>query len=262
MSFRSSTDESIGAADNSAAPALSVHELSVAYGGHAPVLHDVDLHVDDGEVVTLLGANGAGKSTLIRAITGLLDVHLGRVVSGGVLLHGHAITNAPASQRVALGIAQAMEGRRVFTQLSVDDNLRAGAVTRRAGEIRDSLESVYDRFPELTERRAAKAGYLSGGQQQMLAIGRALMAKPRLLILDEPSLGLAPKLIERMFEVVADIKAQGTTVLLIEQNVAMALEAADRAYVFETGRVVASGTAAELKDDDRVRAAYLGGHAA
>jgi ABC-type branched-chain amino acid transport systems, ATPase component len=243
------------------APALAVTGLTVAYGAHAPVLHGVDLEVGTGEVVTLLGANGAGKSTFVRAVTGLLDVHHGRVVAGEIALGGVTVTTAPSSERVKRGLAQAMEGRRVFPQLSVDENLRAGAITRKAGEVRESLEQVYARFPELTDRRTTKAGFLSGGQQQMLAIGRALMARPTLLVLDEPSLGLAPKLIERVFEVIADIKAQGTTVLLIEQNVAMALDAADRAYVFETGRVVASGSAAELKNDERVQAAYLGGHA-
>ncbi|GAA4046379.1 ABC transporter ATP-binding protein [Arthrobacter methylotrophus] len=263
MSQTHTASDLVGAGHNRpASTALAINDLSVSYGAHAPVLHNVSLNVPDGSVVTLLGANGAGKSTLVRAATGLLDVHQARVVSGSILLYGQDVTAASASERVRKGMSQAMEGRRIFTQLSVDDNLRAGAITRRGGnQIRADLERVFDQFPELRERRSSKAGFLSGGQQQMLAIGRALMAKPRLLILDEPSLGLAPKLIERVFEVVADIKRSGTTVLLIEQNVAMALEASDLAYVFESGAVVASGPAAEVKNDERVKAAYLGGHA-
>jgi branched-chain amino acid transport system ATP-binding protein len=259
LSTRNTVD--VAGTEPAASTALAVRGLTVAYGAHAPVLHDVDLEVGAGETVALLGANGAGKSTFIRAVTGLLDVHQGRIVSGGILLNGLDVTNASASARVKAGIAQAMEGRRIFPQLSVEDNLKTGAITRRnSGDVRHDIEAVYERFPELAPRRSSKAGYLSGGQQQMLAIGRALMAKPKLLILDEPSLGLAPKLVERVFEVIAGIKASGTTVLLIEQNVAMALEAADRAYVFEIGRVAASGSAADLSMDDRVRNAYLGGH--
>ncbi|CAN5271160.1 ABC transporter ATP-binding protein [soil metagenome] len=237
--------------------------MSVAYGAHAPVLHGIDLRVPVGSVVALLGANGAGKSSTVRAATGLLAHHRGRLAGGRVELFGEDVTGLSASDRVRRGLAQALEGRRIFTQLTVDDNLRAGAITRHWGKrVAADIEHVYERFPELADRRGAKGGVLSGGQQQMLAIGRALVARPKLLILDEPSLGLAPQLVNRIFEVIADIKRDGVTVLLIEQNVAMALGAADFGYVLETGRVVLSGPAAELAADESIRAAYLGGHAA
>jgi len=251
------------AAPSGAATALAFSGVTVSYGAHAPVLHDVSLEVPAGSVVALLGANGAGKSTTVRAATGLLAHHRGRIVSGTVSLFGEDVTNLSANERVRRGMAQALEGRRIFTQLTVDDNLRAGAITRRWDKsLRDDIEHVYERFPELATRRSSKGGVLSGGQQQMLAIGRALIAKPKLLVLDEPSLGLAPQLVNRIFEVIADIKREGVTVLLIEQNVAMALAGADYGYVIETGRVVLSGPAAELANNESVKAAYLGGHAA
>lgn len=251
------------AAPSGAATALAFTGVSVAYGAHAPVLHEIDLRVPTGSVVALLGANGAGKSSTVRAATGLLAHHRGRMTAGSVSLFGEDVTSMSASDRVRRGLAQALEGRRIFTQLSVDDNLRAGAITRRWGrEVSHDISRVYDRFPELADRRGAKGGVLSGGQQQMLAIGRALVAKPKLLVLDEPSLGLAPQLVNRIFEVIADIKRDGVTVLLIEQNVAMALGAADFGYVLETGQVVLSGSAADLSADESIRAAYLGGHTA
>lgn len=258
-----STSHDAVAAPPGAATALAFEGVSVAYGAHAPILHGIDLCVPVGSVVTILGANGAGKSSLVRAATGLLPHHRGRVIGGTVRLFGEDVTTVSASDRVRRGMAQALEGRRIFTQLTVEDNLRAGAITRRwDGALRDDIERVYERFPELATRRSSKGGVLSGGQQQMLAIGRALVAKPKLLVLDEPSLGLAPQLVNRIFEVIADIKREGVTVLLIEQNVAKALGAADYGYVLETGDVVLSGPAAQLAQDDSIKAAYLGGHAA
>ncbi|SDB96233.1 branched-chain amino acid transport system ATP-binding protein [Raineyella antarctica] len=242
---------------------LEVFGLSARYGDHAPVVRDIDLEVRHGEVVTILGANGAGKTTVVRAITGLLDEHRGRIVAGGILFRGQAITNATAATRVRMGLAQAMEGRRVFAPLTVEENLHAGAITRRSrAEVREGVHQVMDMFPELQRRRRAKAGYLSGGEQQMLAIGRAMMARPALLVLDEPSLGLAPKLVERVMDVIARIRDEGNTVLLIEQNVAKALDVSDRAYVLEVGSLAVTGASADLRDDARVQAAYLGASAA
>jgi branched-chain amino acid transport system ATP-binding protein len=244
-----------------AAGALEVAGITVSYGSQEPVVHDVTLEVPAGKVVALLGANGAGKTTILRAITGLLGEHGGRVVSGAVRLDGRDLTREGAAARVRAGMAQVMEGRRVFAELSVDDNLRAGAITRKDRRaIAADADAVYERFPDLVGRKSDKAGYLSGGQQQMLAIGRALMTRPRVLLLDEPSLGLAPRLVEQVGEIVTEINREGTTVVVIEQNVALALKLSDLAYVLETGRVVASGPSAELAADDRVRQAYLGGH--
>ncbi|MBB6407162.1 ABC transporter ATP-binding protein [Arthrobacter sp. AZCC_0090] len=240
---------------------LIVEGLSVAYGAHSLAIEDVHLRVGAGETLAVLGSNGAGKTTTVRAITGVLGSHSGRIVKGSIRLNGVEIAQLSPFARVRAGIAQCMEGRRVFSELSIDDNLRAGAITRRdnAAILRD-VEAVYGRFPDLAGRRKEKAGYLSGGQQQMLAIGRALMARPSVLLLDEPSLGLAPKLVEMVAETIAEIKSQGTTVLLIEQNVAMSLDLSDHAVVLETGRVVLSGPTAELRNNPRIHAAYLGGH--
>jgi branched-chain amino acid transport system ATP-binding protein len=243
------------------AGALEVSGITVGYGSQEPVVHDVTLEVPAGRVVALLGANGAGKTTILRAITGLLSEHGGRIRSGSVALDGRALQREPAAARVRAGIAQVMEGRRVFSELTLDENLRAGAITRTDRKaIAADVEAVYERFPDLAGRRSEKAGYLSGGQQQMLAIGRALMTRPKVLLLDEPSLGLAPKLVERVGEIITEINREGTTVLVIEQNVALALALSDDAYVLETGRVVASGSSEDLAADDRVRQAYLGGH--
>jgi branched-chain amino acid transport system ATP-binding protein len=231
---------------------LQVEDLRSSYG-RIEALHGVSLEVAAGEIVALLGANGAGKSTLIRAISGVQPVSGGRVC-----FDGRPIERVPAHARVALGIAQVPEGRQVFAPLAVEDNLRLGAWTRRDGEVEAELAAIYQLFPMLAERRSTPAGSLSGGQQQMLAIGRALMAKPRLLLLDEPSMGLAPKLVAQIFEVVCGLKRQGLTVLLVEQNARAALAIADRAYVLETGRITASGTANDISVDPRVREAYLG----
>ena len=231
---------------------LSVENLKSGYG-RIEALHGVSITVAAGEIVTLVGANGAGKTTLLRAISGVQPITAGRI-----LLEGRPIERLPGHARVALGIAQVPEGRQLFAPLSVEDNLRLGAWTRRDADLEFELGQVYALFPMLASRRHAAAGTLSGGQQQMLAIGRALMAKPRLLLLDEPSMGLAPMLVDQILSVVQGLKRTGLTVLLVEQNARAALAIADRGYVVETGRIAASGSAAELLADDRVQAAYLG----
>jgi branched-chain amino acid transport system ATP-binding protein len=233
-------------------PVLRVESLSVAYGAIV-ALRGVDFEVSAGEIATLIGSNGAGKSTLLRAVSGLL-----RPRSGRIWFEGVDITAERADRRVARGISQVPEGRRIFANLTVRENLQMGAYLRNA---RDS--SAYERalalFPRLRERLGQSAGTLSGGEQQMLAIGRALMAQPRLLLLDEPSLGLAPLLVQQIFAIIQEINAQGTTVVLVEQNARQALRVAQRAYVLETGAVTLSGEANELARDERVRRAYLGG---
>jgi branched-chain amino acid transport system ATP-binding protein len=231
---------------------LSVENLKSGYG-RIEALHGVSITVAAGEIVTLVGANGAGKTTLLRAISGVQPITAGRI-----LLEGRPIERLPGHARVALGIAQVPEGRQLFAPLSVEDNLRLGAWTRRDADLESELGQAYALFPMLASRRHAAAGTLSGGQQQMLAIGRALMAKPRLLLLDEPSMGLAPMLVDQILSVVQGLKRTGLTVLLVEQNARAALAIADRGYVVETGRIAASGSAAELLADNRVQAAYLG----
>ncbi len=231
---------------------LSVENLRSGYG-RIEALHGVSIEVAEGEIVALVGANGAGKTTLLRAISGVQPISAGRI-----LFEGRPIERLPAHVRVALGIAQVPEGRQVFAPLSVEDNLRLGAWTRPSAEFEAARDAVFALFPMLAEKRHAFAGGLSGGQQQMLAVGRALMAKPRLLLLDEPSMGLAPILVDQIIASVAGLKRAGLTVLLVEQNARAALAIADRGYVVETGRVTASGRAADLLADDRVQAAYLG----
>jgi branched-chain amino acid transport system ATP-binding protein len=237
------------------APLLELDEISVHYG-RVRALKGVSLRVEEGEVVTLIGANGAGKTTTLGAVSGLLPL-----TSGTIRLEGRDLVAVAAHQRVTLGISQAPEGRRVFPGMTVMENLEMGAYARRAK--RAGLQADFDRvfalFPRLAERRQQPGGTLSGGEQQMLAMGRALMARPRLLLLDEPSMGLAPKLVTQIFDIVTEINAQGTTVLLVEQNAAQALQRAARAYVLEAGRIVRSADAAALLDDESIRAAYLGG---
>ncbi|MDT3686019.1 MAG: ABC transporter ATP-binding protein [Pseudorhodoplanes sp.] len=216
-------------------------------------LHGVSINVVAGEIVTLVGNNGAGKTTLLRAISGVQPI-----ASGSVIFEGETINHMPAHVRVVRGIAQVPEGRQVFTPLSIADNLRLGAFARRDAHIARDLERVYSLFPVLAERRAQLAGGLSGGQQQMLAIGRALMSNPRLLLLDEPSMGLAPVLVEQILATLSSLRKDGVTILLVEQNVAAALAIADRAYVLETGRIVLDGMARDLARDPRVRDTYLG----
>jgi len=230
---------------------LSVEDVRSGYG-RIEALHGVSIDIAAGEIVTLLGANGAGKTTLIRAICGVQPISAGRI-----RFENRQLEDLPAHARVALGIAQVPEGRQVFAPLSVEDNLKLGAWTRRGARLDAELASVYELFPMLTANRHISAGMLSGGQQQMLAIGRALMAKPRLLLLDEPSMGLAPMLVEQILDVVRGLKQAGITVLLVE-NARAALAIADRGYVVETGRIATSGSAAQLLADDRVQAAYLG----
>lgn len=231
---------------------LSVENLTSRYG-RIEVLHGVSFNVAEGEIVTLVGSNGAGKTTLLRAISGVQPT-----TGGTISFSGESIGGLKAHKRVARGMAQVPEGRQVFAPLTVDDNLRLGAVTRRDDCIATDLENIYTTFPVLAEKRHLQAGALSGGQQQMLAIGRALMAKPKLVLLDEPSMGLAPILVEQIFAIIADFKKRGLTVLLVEQNAYAALAIADRGYVIETGRITISGTGRALLEDPRVRAAYLG----
>ncbi|OYW58677.1 MAG: ABC transporter ATP-binding protein [Rhizobiales bacterium 17-65-6] len=230
---------------------LTVEKLCAAYG-RITVLHDVDLRVETGEIVALVGSNGAGKTTLLRTLSGVQPA-----ASGRILFEGAPIERTTAHARVAQGIAQSPEGRQVFGPLSVEDNLRLGAFRRRSPD-RDTLAYVYEMFPVLAEKRRIAAMSLSGGQQQMLAIGRALMAAPKLLLLDEPSLGLAPLLVDQILGAVVKLKAEGITVLLVEQNASAALAIADRGYVLETGRVVLEGRGADLLADPKVKEAYLG----
>ncbi len=231
---------------------LEVSNLNVYYGLiHA--LHDVSFEVNEGEVVALIGANGAGKTTTLHTVTGLLPSK-----SGTVVFEGKDITKKPGHAIVRLGMGHVPEGRRVFANLTVEENLRMGAYTRPKGEVPDSLKEVYSWFPRLEERKKQAAGTLSGGEQQMLAMGRAMMSKPRLLLLDEPSMGLSPLFVGEIFKIIEKVSAAGTTVLLVEQNAKKALSIADRAYVLETGRISKEGRAADLLNDDSIKKAYLG----
>jgi branched-chain amino acid transport system ATP-binding protein len=234
---------------------LEVDDLNVYYGAiHA--LQGPSFNVEEGEIVTLIGANGAGKSTTLKTISGLLHPRV-----GDVRLRGQSLVNMPAQDIVRLGIVHVPEGRKIFSRLTVQENLEMGAFTRDdKAEIKQTMERVFRSFPRLKERLGQLGGTLSGGEQQMLAIGRGLMAQPKLLLLDEPSMGLAPILVEEIFSIIQEINAQGVSILLVEQNALMALSVANRAYVLETGRTVHSGTGAELLDDPQVMEAYLGGH--
>ncbi|MDP6868858.1 MAG: ABC transporter ATP-binding protein [Actinomycetota bacterium] len=240
---------------------LEVANLEVVYNEVILVLRGLSIEVRNGQIVALLGANGAGKTTTTRAITGLLDVHEGKVTKGTVTLDGMRIDNMEPSEVVRSGITQVMEGRRVFAELTVDENLVTGGITsndRKA--IAEAHDRVMTMFPLLAERRSSTAGYLSGGEQQMLAIGRALMSSPKLLILDEPSLGLAPKLVAQIRDIIVEINQSGTSVLLIEQNANMALSIADYGYIMETGKIVMDGEASKLLKDEDVQEFYLGLH--
>jgi branched-chain amino acid transport system ATP-binding protein len=223
------------------------------YYGNIRALRGVTMHVDHAEIVTLIGSNGAGKSTTLKTISGVLKPRQGQVRLGG-----RRIDELPAHEIVKLGIAQAPEGRRVFSRMSVFENLLMGAFSRRGANLDDDIARVYDLFPRLKERASQKAGTLSGGEQQMLAMGRALMGQPTVLLLDEPSMGLSPILTERIFEIITEINAQGTTVLLVEQNALMALNVAHRGYVLQTGKIILADTAANLAANAQVRQAYLG----
>ena len=231
---------------------LDVAALSSRYG-RIPMLGDVDLRVGRGELVALVGANGAGKTTLLRVLSGVLPV-----ARGSVRFEGSDVTHVSPSRRVRMGIVQVPEGRQVFGPMSVEDNLRLGAFVRPAREAAGGLERVFAMFPILAAKRRETAGTLSGGQQQMLAIGRALMARPKLLLLDEPSMGLAPRIVAEIFSIIRSLRDAATTILLVDQNARAALAIADRAYVLEVGRVVLSGSGAELLDNPRVQQAYLG----
>ena len=232
---------------------LKVNDINVFYGAiHA--VKDVSFEVKEGEIVTLIGANGAGKTTTLNTIAGLLHPK-----TGAVEFDGHPLSGLAAHKIVSRGLALVPEGRRVFLQMTVEDNLEMGAFTQSNSTIKPGLERVYAQFPRLKERRRQIAGTLSGGEQQMLAMGRALMSNPKLLMLDEPSMGLAPILVEQIFDIIKSLHKSGTTILLVEQNAQMALSVADRGYVLETGRIVATGTGADLLNDEAVKKAYLGG---
>ena len=234
---------------------LQIENITVYYG-NIQAIKGVTLDIQEGEIVTLIGANGAGKSTLLKTVSGLLKPKEGEIIYEGKPIGGKA-----AQAIVKQGISHVPEGRRIFANMTVEENLQLGAYLRRdrAG-IKKDMEQVYELFPRLLERVKQQAGTLSGGEQQMLAMGRALMAKPKLLLLDEPSMGLAPLLVKTIFRIIEEIKATGTTILLVEQNAHLALSIADRAYVMETGRIVLSGKANELTESEEVKMAYLGGH--
>ena len=232
---------------------LKVECINVYYGAiHA--IKDISFQVNQGEIVTLIGANGAGKTTTLQTVSGLL-----RSKTGSILFDGQDINTVSADKLVGRGLAQVPEGRRVFLQMSVEENLEMGAYTQPPAGVPRDLEMVYDLFPRLKERRSQVAGTLSGGEQQMLAMGRALMSHPKLLMLDEPSMGLAPILVEQIFDIIQDLNRKGSTILLVEQNAQMALSVAHRGYVMETGKIVATGSGAELIESPEIKRAYLGG---
>ncbi|MBR5583033.1 MAG: ABC transporter ATP-binding protein [Lachnospiraceae bacterium] len=232
---------------------LEVKDLQVSYG-MIQAIKGISFEVNQGEVIALIGANGAGKTTILHTVTGLLAPK-----AGSIMFEGQDITKVPAHKIVSMGMAHVPEGRRVFAQLSVYDNLKMGAYTRTdKNEIEESLEMVYKRFPRLEERKNQMAGTLSGGEQQMLAMGRALMSKPKIILMDEPSMGLSPIFVNEIFNIIQDVSASGTTVLLVEQNAKKALSIADRAYVLETGNIALEGDAKVLMNDDSIKKAYLG----
>lgn len=232
---------------------LEVKDIEVYYG-MIQAIKGISFEVNEGEVIALIGANGAGKTTTLHTITGLLSPK-----KGSVIFEGQDITKVPAHKIVSLGMAHVPEGRRVFAELSVYQNLKMGAYTRKdKAEIEETLQMVYKRFPRLEERKNQLAGTLSGGEQQMLAMGRALMSRPKIIVMDEPSMGLSPILVNEIFDIIKEVSASGTTVLLVEQNAKKALSIADRAYVLETGKIVLEGDAKELLNDDSIKKAYLG----
>lgn len=232
---------------------LEVKDLEVYYGV-IQAIKGISFHVDKGEIIALIGANGAGKTTTLHTVTGLISPK-----NGHVLFEGKDITKIPAHKIVSMGMAHVPEGRRVFAELSVYENLKMGAYTRKdKNEIEESLKNVYKRFPRLEERKNQMAGTLSGGEQQMLAMGRALMSKPKIILMDEPSMGLSPIMVNEIFDIIRSVSESGTTVLLVEQNAKKALSIADRAYVLETGKIVLEGKAKHLLEDDSIKKAYLG----
>lgn len=232
---------------------LEIKDLCVNYG-MIRALKGISFEVNEGEVIALIGANGAGKTTTLHTITGILPAK-----SGSIVFEGKELTKTPAHKIVGMGMAHVPEGRRIFQQLTVLDNLKLGAFTRNDKDgIAEDMEKIYDRFPRLAERKSQIAGTLSGGEQQMLAMGRALMSRPKIVVMDEPSMGLSPILVSEIFDIITSIRKDGTTVLLVEQNAKKALSIADRAYVLETGRITISGKASDLINDEKVRKAYLG----
>lgn len=232
---------------------LEVNDLQVYYGV-IQAIKGVSFHVEKGEVIALIGANGAGKTTILHTLTGLISPK-----AGSIIFEGKDITKVPGHKIVSMGMAHVPEGRRVFSQMTVLQNLKMGAYTRHdKEEIEDTLKTVYDRFPRLEERKNQVAGTLSGGEQQMLAMGRALMSHPSIMLMDEPSMGLSPIFVNEIFDIIEQVSKSGTTVLLVEQNAKKALSIADRAYVLETGKIVKDGIASELLDDDSIKKAYLG----
>ncbi|MEX1178941.1 MAG: ABC transporter ATP-binding protein [Nitriliruptor sp.] len=237
---------------------LAIQNLEVVYEDVILVLKGISIQVPEGSIVALLGPNGAGKTTVLRAITGLLDIHRGDITKGTITLDGEPIHTLDAPGVVGTGISQVMEGRRVFKEFSVEENLRVGGHSGDRGRVADNLDRVYGLFPVLAERRKQVAGYLSGGEQQMLAFGRALMAEPRYLLLDEPSLGLAPLIVAQIRDLIVQINEQGTSILLVEQNANMALSIASHGYVMETGKIVMDKEAKVLREDDDVKEFYLG----
>jgi branched-chain amino acid transport system ATP-binding protein len=238
---------------------LALNNVEVVYDGVILVLKGVSLHAREGEITTLLGANGAGKTTTLKAISGLLHAERGQITKGTIELQGERLDRLPPHEAVRRGVAQVFEGRRVFENLTVEENLMVGGHTRSAQQVRAGIERAYEFFPILRERRFQQAGYLSGGEQQMLAIGRALMSEPRLLMLDEPSLGLAPRIVEVIFGIIRRLREErNQTVLLVEQNAALALEVADQGYVMENGRIALEGRAADLRENPDVKEFYLG----
>lgn len=237
---------------------LAVHNLEVVYEDVMLVVKGASIRIPKDGIVALLGANGAGKTSLLRAMTGLLDVHRGKISKGYVSIDEQPIDTRRAPDVVRAGVSQVMEGRRVFVEFTVEENLRVGAYTRNRVNMAEKLERVYSMFPILKDRRSQHAGYLSGGEQQMLAIGRALMAEPKYILLDEPSLGLAPQIVARIRDLIVEIKNSGTGVLLVEQNAAMALSIADHGYVMENGKIVMDAPAKELREDADIREFYLG----
>ena len=232
---------------------LEVKDLEVYYGV-IQAIKGISFHVDKGEVIALIGANGAGKTTTLHTVTGLISPK-----NGHVMFEGKDITKVPAHKIVSMGMAHVPEGRRVFAELSVYENLKMGAYTRKdKNEIEESLKNIYKRFPRLEERKNQMAGTLSGGEQQMLAMGRALMSRPKIILMDEPSMGLSPIMVNELFDIIRSVSESGTTVLLVEQNAKKALSIADRAYVLETGKIVLEGNAKDLLEDDSIKKAYLG----
>jgi len=233
---------------------LKVSDMNVYYGGNIHAIKDVNFEINEGEVVTLIGANGAGKSTILKTISGIL-----RSKTASIIFDGEDIGHTASHAIVKRGLAHVPEGRRIFAQMSVYENLEMGNYTQSSNDMKQRIEQVFEKFPRLLERRKQVAGTLSGGEQQMLAMGRALMSQPKLLMLDEPSMGLAPILVEQIFDIIRELNKAGVTILLVEQNAHMALNVADRGYVLETGKIVLTDTAAALQQNDAVRKAYLGG---